>query len=259
MNSFLLLVASVCLLGYGNAQLNPNSTQIVNKLNEVRSNPSAFATKMQTNYSTFAYNRWIVQSFIKNETYNYTFVTTEGYIAFQEAVTALSQSTSAPNLTYSSGLSSIGQFDVNAYNNRSTWLSTPYGVCDRDVGQRVSEAGTYKLIDQSIVGGINEAELMVVAMLIGDGDQYRRARAAILNPEYTDVGYGQANLTTVAPIYNFIWAKNFTCKNTCPNIPPTNDSYDCSLPMPFTYGGGALLSPFIGLLLVFLLVVFAKF
>ena len=183
-------------------------------------------------------------------------MTLEGSIAFQEAVSALNSASATSNISLESGLSVIAQFDINAYRNNSKWLTEPYDVCDQNVGQRINELGSGSAIDQTIIGNINEAELMIVSMLIGDGDQYRRGRKAILSAEYTQIGIGSGNLTTVDPIYNFIWAKNFNCTNTCPRVPPTNETYDCSKPMPFTYGSGTALMPLFGLLLTSLLVLF---
>lgn len=249
----ILLLACLACTSYARnkvVSVIPTMQEIVDKINEVRQDPPSFAAVLQKNYTNFYRWRWTVG--------NDTFITQEGILAVWEAMAALTAASAVPNVSLARGLDASAQMYTNSMKNIS-FISEPYNVCSRTLSERVSEVGNFTSIGESIVGNVYLAENIVAALLIGDGDFYRRARSDILDAKYTHVGIGRSNTT----VYNFttriLWAEGFNCDTSCPRVPTETAYYDCQQPTPYTFGSAGMLDTCMGLLFATIVILLIKF
>ena len=211
-----------------------NRAEIVKNMNSARTNPSQFASVIETKYMTFQRLKWLIGS--------QTFLTTEGYSAVQEATTMLRSMSPLSSLTNSQGLDVSAQVQANYLINQTVLPNNPYlGCSNTNVGVRISEIGTWQTVGESIIGRVFSAEAAVVQLIISDGDIERRHQSNLFNPDYTHVGFGFSSHTDVPNLLVINYAGHFSCKSSvCPKIPTANVPFDCDGPG-FEYGGAALL------------------
>ena len=222
-----------------------NRADLVRNMNSARTNPTKFASLIETNYMTFQRLKWLIGS--------QTFLTTEGYSAVQEAITMLRSASPLSSLTNSQGLDVSAQVQANYLINQTALPVNPYlGCSNANVGVRISEIGTWQTVGESIIGRVFSAEAAVVQLIISDGDIERRHQSNLLNPGYTHVGFGFSSHADVPNLLVINYAGRFKCKSSvCPKIPTANIPFDCD-GYGFEYGGTALLKlPVIAMFLFF--------
>jgi Uncharacterized protein with SCP/PR1 domains len=222
-----------------------DNTAVLDEMNKVRTDPIGYADTLEENYLNFERYRWVTPAG--------TWITSEGAAGVREAIEVLRGTTPMGKLKEEVGLDVTAQVQANfLIGNGTTFRDDPYLGCDGlDVGSRVAEVGKWSKIGESIIGGPTDPQLIVANLLISDGDTYRRHRSNLLNPVYTQVGFGYSNHPRQSNLFVIHYADGFVCDHeVCPLV-PDEVPYNCT-GKPFEFYG-----PHLKLSLLLLLAVLA--
>lgn len=198
-----------------------NNAELLAEMNKARTDPNGYADTLENNYLTFERYRWVTPSG--------TWITSEGAAGVREAVEFLRGTTPMGELKEEVGLDVTAQVQANfLIGNGTTFRDDPYLGCDdQDVGTRVADVGRWDVIGESIIGGPTDPQLIVANLIISDGDTYRRHRNNLLNPAYTQVGFGYSNHPRQSNLVVIQYANGFLCHNVCPLV-PEEVGYNCT-------------------------------
>lgn len=179
---------------------------ILNELNLVRTDPKSFAAKIRNYEQYFKGNilRIPGQNGIK---------TNEGYAAFKEAAEFLEKQIPIGPLIFNTYLNSISDevfsiieksSDADAFNSINI---------DELISKYGSIAGQFS---QAIDFGSNSAELIVINLIVDDGDSNRGNRSNILNPKFSIVGISSGKHKTYHYCTVIAYCRHFIPKGEDP-------------------------------------------
>jgi len=193
-----------------NADL-PSRATMVNYINSARTDPTYWATLIQTSYSTLASDAEITAT-----------------VAYLNSVTPLAA------LTENLGLDDASQLHANYLKGFPTgWPTDPHAGCNSDTpAKRMTAIGTWGVTcGENIVGGESSPEKMVALWLVDAGVPSRGHRLNIMKSTYTLIGIGisTGEGAGYSPTVVTDFAGSFTCTTgTCPSLPPMDVTYDCT-------------------------------
>lgn len=222
----------------------PDKTDLLATINYARTNPSGFASVVQAKYLDFVRFKWIIGS--------NSYLTSDGVNAVKELVTFLQTATPVGALQNENGLDVTAQVQANFLKNQGTMPTNPYlGCSNANIASRISQLGKWTSVAESISGRMDDANDVIVQLLVSDGDSRRGSRLNMLNANYNQVGFGFSNQGNVPNIIVFHYAQDFQCnQNVCPTIPTVDTAFNCE-GAGYEYAGASILKlPILALVLV---------
>lgn len=211
-----LVLVMTSVLFYGeseNSLLSPNhgvkdiyflsdlEKEIIIELNRARSNPPAYAKKLED------FKKHYVGQYI-NIAGRPQVITHEGVSAVNEAIDFLKSTAPQPMLRVSRGISAAARVHVKDQGPRG--LMSHEGTDNSTPGDRMNRFGTWgKTYGENIEFGNFTAREIVMQLIIDDGVETRGHRKNIFNPDYRIVGvsfgphhrYGQMCVMDFAGTY----------------------------------------------------------
>ena len=212
----------------------PDKTDLLATINYARTNPTDFANVVEDKYLNFKRFKWIIGT--------HTYLTSDGVNAVKEVVSVLRAASPVRALQNEKGLDVTAQVQANFLKNQSPLPANPYLGCrSANIGLRISELGKWTKVAESISGRMDDAEDVIVQLLVSDGDARKGHRLNLLNPDYNQVGFGFSNHASVPNIIVFHYAQDFQCnQNVCPNIPLVDNAFNCQ-GAGYEYAGASIL------------------
>ena len=182
-------------------------TRFVNELNLCRKNPQKYSTKIRS------YENYFEKELLKipNST---PIKTKEGYSAFEECAMFLDNLDSLNTLTLNEGLSyscSEGCKNLLEYTNLTE-------VDNLKIDENISKFGEiYGPFAQCIDFGTNNPEMLVILLLVDDGDVNRSNRLTLLNNHFKIIGFCHKNNHEIySDVSCIMFARNFYSLNEKP-------------------------------------------
>jgi hypothetical protein len=177
--------------------------RVITEINQVRTNPQKYAEKIRKYASYFKGKVLKVPEIIP-------IMTAEGPAAFEEAASFLDNLDKLDPLKYSPGLTHIAHdilTDIQKYDNIDELNDMKLDSYINKHGQIVGH------LAEAVDFGSSLAELVVINLLVDDGDLTRGNRANIINPKYKIVGVS----TGIHPVYHnstvVIYCRHFYALN----------------------------------------------
>ena len=185
----------------------PFPSQIIDEINRIRLNPKNYARKLLN------YTQYIQDNILRLPQYKNGIVTNEGAVAFQEAATYLNTVPKLTSLIFDDTLSAAAETlaDEMAYHkdlvsidkiNRKQ-IITEYGKFEGDYGQ-------------SIDFGSQTPELVVMNLIVDDGDPQRRNRLMLFNDKFTKIGCASCRHPSFRMCTVLLFATKFIRSITAP-------------------------------------------
>jgi hypothetical protein len=151
---------------------------LVNEINALRRNPSAFADKL------LSYKSYFKDTVVKFPGQKVGMQTQEGFAAYEEAANYLKTLQPIGDMGASKGLSRIAK----DYLVELTKVG-PEGAETIDMEAIIKKYGNYYGIwNNAMDFGSETPELVVISFVVSDGDESRANRDLLLNPELKRVG-----------------------------------------------------------------------
>ena len=156
-------------------------SQIITEINNIRLNPKTYAKKLRT------YTQYFEDKVLRIPTQKNGIMTTEGASAFQEAATYLETVPKLKSLISDDALTDAAQ----ALSNEMTYHKDFISMDKIDRTKIISEYGQFEgSFGQSTDFGSNTPELVVMNLIVDDGDPQRRNRAMLFSDKFTKIGCG---------------------------------------------------------------------
>lgn len=156
-------------------------SQIITEINNIRLNPKTYAKKLRT------YTQYFEDKILRIPTQKNGIITTEGASALQEAATYLDTVPKLKSLIPDDALTDAAQ----ALSNEMTYHKDFISMDKIDRTKIISEYGQFEgSFGQSTDFGSNTPELVVMNLIVDDGDSQRRNRAMLLSEKFTKIGCG---------------------------------------------------------------------
>lgn len=164
----------------GNASLSALEQAIINETNSARTNPQAYATKLENLKQYFDGNLLKIPGEIPLQTQ-------EGVSAVNEAIQFLKSASSLSPLTASSGMSKAAADHVNDQGPNGNLGHT--GTDGSQPWDRLNRYGQWqRVVGENIAYGPNTGEDVVMGLIIDDGVSDRGHRENIFKPEFRVTG-----------------------------------------------------------------------
>lgn len=182
---------------------------LVKEINLVRKNPAKYAEKI------LGYKKYFKGTTLKLPTGGIQ--TEEGFAAFEEAAKHLKTSTSIEGMIPSKALGRIANDYLDKIKN-----SDPDSIGDIEIDSIIKKYGSFSGNFNNVMDfGSTSPELVIINLLVCDGDSSRCNRDFIINPEFKKVGLASGNHATYGVLTILISCTNF--KNTFD--PDDNETY----------------------------------
>jgi len=183
---------------------------LVKEVNDLRRNPFAYAEKIEKKKKYFeaGTNNW------KQPKTNIVIQTQEGPAAFDEAIDFLkNKSMSRNELTPSKGLTKIAEDYLKEYQKDANQNVELEGI--------IKKQGKYTGIFRRLVQlGSNTPELVVISLVVGDGDKSRQYRDALLSENLNKIGVAHGDHK------DYKTCSVITVCNEFTNADGSNDAFD---------------------------------
>ena len=153
---------------------------LIKEVNDLRKNPAGYAQKLVKNKGYFQKGK--NGEFIwKHPDAERGIKTEEGPAAYDEAISALKKAKPAPALTASKGLNKIAADFLAEYQKDAD--------ANVEIEPVVEKYGNFKgQFKRLIEFGAPTAELVVVNLVVSDGDKSRGLREALLSKDFKQIG-----------------------------------------------------------------------
>ena len=146
---------------------------LLKEINNVRKNPSSYANKI------LGYKSYFKGDIIKIPGNKGGIQTEEGFPAYEEAAKYLKSIKPVGELTASKALGRI----ANDYSEICAHLE-PDKICEIDLDSIIKKYGSFSgTFDNILDFGNSTPELIVISLLVNDGDPSRTNREILLNPK----------------------------------------------------------------------------
>jgi uncharacterized protein YkwD len=157
----------------------PFPSQIIDEINRIRLNPKNYARKLLN------YTQYIQDNILRLPQYKNGIVTNEGAVAFQEAATYLNTVPKLTSLIFDDTLSAAAE----TLADEMTYHKDLVSIDKINRKQIIAEYGKFEGdYGQSIDFGSQTPELVVMNLIVDDGDPQRRNRLMLFNDKFTKIG-----------------------------------------------------------------------
>lgn len=188
------------------------ANQIFHEVNELRANPAQYADKLEALRENYKANNAL------HRPGDVPVLTREGVAALDDAVQALRSTGNLSELKPSAGLIAAAQGHVNDTGKNS--LIGHNGSDDSTFLQRLDGSGHWKgSVAEALDYGSVSAFEIVSNLLIDDGQPTRPHRAALLNKNYKQIGYGFGPHEEYKTTANLILATAFEDNEEITSVP----------------------------------------
>lgn len=189
--------------------------KIIEQINSARKEPQAYADKVRK------YIQYFKGKVLKIPE-NIPIMTTEGSVAYEEAAFFLDNSDSLPPLKYCPGLTHAAHDALLDIQKKEDVDSLNEMNIDANLEKHGTVVGHFA---QAVDFGSSLPELVVVNLLVDDGDKAKENRQNIMNPQYKLVGVS----TGAHPVYHkcsvLMYARHFYPPNEVPGD-LSDENYD---------------------------------
>ena len=174
--------------------------QIISEINHIRKNPKSYARKLR-NYATQFKGNVLRLENMKNG-----LITTEGPSAYKEAATFLEQLPKLGSLFTDENLNNAAQAMANEMSNYSDFAQM--SSIDRD--SIINSFGTYEgKFGESTDFGSLYPEMIVMNLIVDDGDERRRNRNMMFDSNFNQIGVGICSHDKFKSITVIMYANEF--------------------------------------------------
>ena len=175
-------------------------SQIINELNNIRLNPKTYSKKLR-NYTQYFEDKVLRIPHQKNG-----IITTEGASAFQDAATYLDTLPKLKSLIPDEALIDAAQ----ALSNEMTYHKDFISMDKIDRTKIIAEYGQFEgSFGQSTDFGSQTPEMVVMNLIVDDGDPQRRNRTMLFSDKFTKIGCGSSEHPTFRACTVILFATKF--------------------------------------------------
>ena len=187
-----------------------NSTfpsQIIDEINRIRLNPKNYARKLLN------YTQYIQNNILRLPQYKNGIVTNEGAVAFQEAASYLNTIPKLTSLIFDDTLSAAAE----TLADEMTYYKDLVSIDKINRKQIIEEYGKFEGdYGQSIDFGSQTPELVVMNLIVDDGDPQRRNRLMLFNDKFTKIGCASCRHPSFRTCTVLLFATKFIRSMTAP-------------------------------------------
>ena len=185
----------------------PFPSQIIDEINRIRLNPKNYARKLLN------YTQYIQDNILRLPQYKNGIVTNEGAVAFQEAATYLNTVTKLTSLIFDDTLSAAAE----TLADEMTYHKDLVSIDKINRKQIIAEYGKFEGdYGQSIDFGSQTPELVVMNLIVDDGDPQRRNRLMLFNDKFTKIGCASCRHPSFRTCTVLLFATKFIRSITAP-------------------------------------------
>ena len=182
-------------------------SQIIDEINRIRLNPKNYARKLLN------YTQYIQNNILRLPQYKNGIVTNEGAIAFQEAATYLNTVPKLTSLIFDDTLSAAAETLADEMTYHKDLVSIDKINRKQIIGEYGKFEGDY---GQSIDFGSQTPELVVMNLIVDDGDPQRRNRLMLFNDKFTKIGCASCRHPSFRTCTVLLFATKFMRSITAP-------------------------------------------
>jgi uncharacterized protein YkwD len=185
----------------------PFPSQIIDEINRIRLNPKNYARKLLN------YTQYIQDNILRLPQYKNGIVTNEGAVAFQEAATYLNTVPKLTSLIFDDTLSAAAE----TLADEMTYHKDLVSIDKINRKQIIAEYGKFEGdYGQSIDFGSQTPELVVMNLIVDDGDPQRRNRLMLFNDKFTKIGCASCRHPSFRTCTVLLFATKFIRSITAP-------------------------------------------
>ena len=185
----------------------PFPSQIIDEINRIRLNPKNYARKLLN------YTQYIQDNILRLPQYKNGIVTNEGAVAFQEAATYLNTVPKLTSLIFDDTLSAAAE----TLADEITYHKDLVSIDKINRKQIIAEYGKFEGdYGQSIDFGSQTPELVVMNLIVDDGDPQRRNRLMLFNDKFTKIGCASCRHPSFRTCTVLLFATKFIRSITAP-------------------------------------------
>ena len=185
----------------------PFPSQIIDEINRFRLNPKNYARKLLN------YTQYIQDNILRLPQYKNGIVTNEGAVAFQEAATYLNTVPKLTSLIFDDTLSAAAE----TLADEITYHKDLVSIDKINRKQIIAEYGKFEGdYGQSIDFGSQTPELVVMNLIVDDGDPQRRNRLMLFNDKFTKIGCASCRHPSFRTCTVLLFATKFIRSITAP-------------------------------------------
>ena len=185
----------------------PFPSQIIDEINRIRLNPKNYARKLLN------YTQYIQDNILRLPQYKNGIVTNEGAVAFQDAATYLNTVPKLTSLIFDDTLSAAAE----TLADEITYHKDLVSIDKINRKQIIAEYGKFEGdYGQSIDFGSQTPELVVMNLIVDDGDPQRRNRLMLFNDKFTKIGCASCRHPSFRTCTVLLFATKFIRSITAP-------------------------------------------